>query len=143
MLSVGFTPGDAPEHFIPDQVGATLHNLAFVFEQQRDWPQAERHYREAIDWKEKTGQWHDLGDSFCGMGWLYLAQQQAETACRWLAQGVAAFCTHAPENPQKIERAWGYLAEALAQLDPAARAELWDELCQSYPILAQLRSTED
>lgn len=125
------------------QLGSGYHQLGVLFQAQRDWPQAERHYREAIDWKERTCQRCQLGSSFCQMGLLYLEQQQTEAACRWLARGVAAFCAHAPENQEMIEQAWSVLTQTLAQLEPAARASLWDELCQSYPVLAQLRSAED
>ena len=61
---------------LPDaERGKALSALGTVYLMQRDWPQALEIYQQALEWKEKTGQHHELGSTWHQIGMVYEEQR--------------------------------------------------------------------
>jgi tetratricopeptide (TPR) repeat protein len=143
----------------PAMEATAWHQLGMVFQEARQWDEAERHYREAARLKEESGlitgpvgaanSWNQLAQVFRAAG-------KSEAAERWYRKAMEAFrgtgdllnvsrtlynlAVLLHTQPGRIDEARQLAEEALAlkkNLDPAA-AEIW----KTYEVLANIADAE-
>ena len=56
-------------------IGTLFHRIGMVYQEQRIWDMALENYKNAIEWKKKTGQLNELGSSYHQIGTVYLLQR--------------------------------------------------------------------
>ncbi len=79
-------------------VGTTSHQIGRVYQEQREWENALENYRQAVEWKKKTGMLHEIPSTYGQMTLLFEEAEDWEAMVdSYLYTLETTFQTNQPE----------------------------------------------